>query len=658
MNPQESDELLTLLSRGRYAEVESKARSILQADPNDPLAWKLLGAALQSMQRLPEALTSLRQAQALAPTDAEVLNLLGAALEEMGQLAEAGIQYAQAARQDPRFVSAFYNLARVLERLGQFEEARFYYEHALSLDPAHLKSLNQLGNLLHNLKHNAAALRCYQRALNLDANQPEILSNLGNLLVELGQLELALACQQQAAALRPQDPQILCNLGTALHEMGRIDESLAVYERAIALRPTEGAIHNRRLFTLDYHPDLSAEAIFAAYQDFDRAVGGPARAHWRPHLNDPDPHRRLRIGYVSADFRAHSVRYFLEPLLAHHDRGQFEITAYVQNIAADDQTRRYQALVDRWVPIAALDDATLAERIRADRIDILVDLSGHTAGNRLGAFALRPAPVAATWMGYLYTTGLSAVDYFIGDSVLTPPGCEHLFAEHLWPLDRLYAVYRPNPEMGEPGPLPALQQGTITLGAVTRAIRLNHRVIRVWSEILNRLPQARLAISSQAFASPDLQAQWAARFAEHGVGRERLILGYHRPPWDLLRQIDMTLDCFPHNSGTTLYESLYMGIPFVTLAERPSVGRIGSAILTALGHPEWIAQSEEEYVEKVLELASDLERLAALRANLRAEVEASPLRDEEGFARAMERAYRGMWQRWCAGVREQSGRLH
>ncbi|QIK38493.1 tetratricopeptide repeat protein [Caldichromatium japonicum] len=656
-NPSATVDLLALFTQGRYADAEAGARRLIEQAPQDPFAWTLLGVSLQAMRRPEEAIAALKEAQTFAPGDAQILNTLGAALEETGQLAVAGVCYAQAARQEPGFVAAFYNLARLLERLGQFEEARFYYEHTLSLDPDHLKSLNQLGNLLRALKQNAAALKCYQRALNLNANQPELLSNLGNLLVELGQLEHALACQHQAAALRPHDPEILCNLGTALHEMGQIDESLAAYEEAIRLRPTDSAIRSRQLFTLNYHPDLSPEEIFGAYQAFEQRFGLPHRDTCPPHLNDPRVDRRLRIGYVSADFRSHSTSHFLEPLLAHHDHEQFEIFAYVQNVSFDHLSLRYRKLVDHWVPIAALDDAAVVARIRADQIDILVDLAGHTAGNRLGIFARRPAPVSLTWLGYGYTTGLSAVDYFLTDPVLTPPGCEPLFSERLWRLERPFIAYRPNPAMGDPGPLPAITKGLVTFATLSRGVRVNHRVIRVWSAILKRVPGSQLVLDSKSFQSPAIQEQWAARFTAHGIARERLVMGCHSPPWDLLRDIDISLDCFPHNSGTTLVESLYMGIPVVTLAERPSVGRIGSAILTALGHPEWIAQTEEEYIEKAVELATDLDRLAAIRASLRAELEASPLRDEVGFTQAMERAYRQMWQQWCAG-QVQSSRLH
>jgi predicted O-linked N-acetylglucosamine transferase (SPINDLY family) len=293
-----------------------------------------------------------------------------------------------------------------------------------------------------------------------------------------------------------------------------------------------------------------------------------------------------------------------------------------------------------------MSDAALAARIRADGIDILVELAGHTAGNRLGVFARKPAPVSMSWMGYGYTTGLKAIDYYLTDKASAPEGCEHLFSEQPWRLPGSYTAYRPATTTGEPSPLPALTRGYITLGTLTRGVRINHRTIRVWAAILQRLPTAHIVIDSSSFTDASVQQAAVDKFTAHGIEPERLHIGYHSPPWDVLRGIDIGLDCFPHNSGTTLFETLYMGLPFVTLAGRPSVGRIGSAILEGVGHPEWIARTEDEYVDKVVALAADLPALAHQRATLRQQMRDSRLMDEVGFARNVEQAYAQMFQRW------------
>jgi protein O-GlcNAc transferase len=387
--------------------------------------------------------------------------------------------------------------------------------------------------------------------------------------------------------------------------------------------------------------------VYAEYRRWDEVHARPLRPAGVLHGNGRDAGRRLRVGYVSPDLRRHSASYFIEPLLAHHDKGEVEVFAYAQVAMEDAVSARFKGYVDHWCNTVGMSDEALAGRIRADGIDVLVDLAGHTVGNRLLVFARKPAPVQVSWLGYGYTTGLEAMDYLLADEVFAPPGCEALFSEEVVRLP-LVAAYRPAEATGEGGPLPALRSGgVITLGSLSRAVRLNDRVIGAWAVILGRLPQARLVVNSGDFRSEGMQARLRERFAAHGIGAQRLEVGFDSPPWDVLRRIDISLDCFPHNSGTTLYESLYMGVPFVTLADRPSVGRLGAAILRGVGHPEWVAATPQEYVDKVVELAQDLEALALLRAGLRGQMQASALMDETGFARSVEAAYRTMWQRWC-----------
>jgi predicted O-linked N-acetylglucosamine transferase (SPINDLY family) len=313
----------------------------------------------------------------------------------------------------------------------------------------------------------------------------------------------------------------------------------------------------------------------------------------------------------------------------------------------DNVSARFKGWTDHWLHTVGMSDEALAGRIRDDGIDILVDLAGHTDGNRLLVFARRPAPVQVSWLGYGYTTGMEAIDYFLADARFAPPGSESLFSERLARLPT-FAAYRPAEDMGEPAPRRDPAQ-PITFGSLTRSVRVNHRVTRAWAEILKATPGSRLVLNSLNFRLPALQRQLADRFNSLGVEDERLVMGYDSP-WDVLRSFDVSLDCFPHNSGTTLFETLYLGVPFVTLAGRPSVGRLGAAILTAVGHPEWIASSEAEYVEKTAALAADTRRLAEIKAALRDEIRASPLMDEVGFARALEASYRAMWRRWRPGL--------
>jgi len=330
-----------------------------------------------------------------------------------------------------------------------------------------------------------------------------------------------------------------------------------------------------------------------------------------------------------------------------HDHSLIEVFAYSDPPKEDEVTERYKSSVDCWVDTKGMTDEQLAARIKLDQIDVLVDISGHSTNNRLGVFARKPAPVSLHWLDFGYTTGLTAIDYYLTDKYIANTNCDHLFSEKLWCLENTSLMYRPYGEAARITESPFLKDGIITFGSLSRSNRITHRVVRVWSAILDAMPNSRLMINSGDFGDPKIQEEVAARFMQHGIERSRLDIGYSSPSWLPLQKIDIGLDCFPHNSGTTLIETLFMGIPFVTLADRPSVGRIGSSILGAAGHPEWIAHSEMEYAEKVLTLAHDTELLQHLRKNMRAELIKSPLMDEKLFAHDVENAYRQMWKIYC-----------
>ncbi|MDB5896292.1 MAG: putative O-linked N-acetylglucosamine transferase, family, partial [Rhodoferax sp.] len=481
-------------------------------------------------------------------------------------------------------------LGTMLQPQGRKEEALAAKVRAAELLPHDVEALCNLGRAYFELERAGDAVTSLRAAIALRPDHAEAHNNLGLALNAQGHVADAHRCFERAVQIRPDFAEAHNNLSGIYTAQGLIDESVAALQRAVAARPDYRIAFDNLLFVLNYHPTKSAEEIYETYAAYDRQFGTPHRAQWPAHGNDRRADRRLRVGYVSPDFRHHACTFFMEPLLAGHDRAAVEVFAYAEmREDADAATQRYQAHADHWVPTRELSDEALAERIRADGIDILVDLAGHTQGNRLGVFARKPAPVSISWMGFGCTTGLTAIDYYLTDEASAPAGSEHLFSEAPWRLpDSPYAVYRPGPGMGEVNALPALVRGHVTIGTLTRGVRVNERTVRVWSQILRRLPDARLVVDSKSFEDAAVQAALVARFVAHGAAPSQLQVGCHSPPWDVLRGIDIGLDCFPHNSGTTLFETLYMGIPFVTLAERPSVGRIGSAILQGLGRPEWI----------------------------------------------------------------------
>lgn len=637
----------TLKQAGRLNEAEVNYRRALQVNPHLAEAHNNLGLTLQTLGRLEESETSFRRALQIRPDLAEAYGNLGNTLKGQGRLDEAESSYRRALQLDPENAMAHYNLGIDLHDMGRLDEAEASYRQAIKFNPDFATAHNNLGLTLMALGRLDEAEACLARALQINPNDTDARCNLGATFMARGRLDEAEACYRRALEIKPDYAKALSNLGVALQDMGQLDEAVACYRRALAIDPDFTDAHGNLLFALNYHPDLSAEEIYRAYREYDALRGIPLRSTWRAHGNDRNPDRRLRVGYVSPDFRHHSCKPFLEPLLAHHDKTQVEVYAYAELLKEDDLTARYRACVEHWIPTRGMTNEALAERIRSDGIDILVELAGHTAGNRLLAFARKPAPVSLSWLGYGYTTGLSAMDYYLTDDTIAPKGSEGLFSETPWRIATPAYNYRPNAGMGEVNLLPAQQRGYVTFGTLTRSIRVNHRTIRVWAEILKAVPNSRLVLDSLTFKDPAMQARMAARFALHGITAERLEIGFHSPPWDVLRGIDIGLDGFPHNSGTTLFETLYMGVPYITLAARPSVGRLGSSILQGAGHAEWIATSEDDYVARAVGLASDLAGLSNTRSILRTQMENSPLRDEAGFARKVEQAYRSMWKIWC-----------
>ncbi|CAB3882184.1 hypothetical protein LMG26788_03345 [Achromobacter pulmonis] len=547
----------------------------------------------------------------------------------------------------PRFWDAWEALSIALFSTFRSPQALQPTLTMMNLAPADAQSHIVLAAVLTQLGRTAEAIGVARRAIELDPRSPETHSALADALAAERRYKEAEACNLTALTLDPTHRKALINLSKIYIDSGEVTQAEAMTRRTLAHYPTAAVARNNLLFAMNYSDDRTAEEVFQAYRDYDTDLCLPLRSTWKPHNNNRDPQRRLRIGYVSPDFRQHSGNYFIEPVFAHHDRERFELTAYAELVAEDATTPRLKAYFDHWVPTASMSDAQLAERIRADGIDILIDVAGHTAGNRLGAFARKPAPISLTWLGFGYTTGLSAIDYIMTDDVMLPAGYEHLFSEKPWRLAQSNFIYRPGTTMGDPGPLPALTNGYVTLGTLTRAIRMNDRTVKVWSEILRRLPQAHLVVNSTSYRDGPMREQLIRRFEAHGIERQRLEVGCTSPPWDVLRGMDIGLDCFPHNSGVTLVETLYMGVPYVTLADRPSVGRIGASVLHGIGRPEWVADDEDAYIRKVVELASDLPALQAVRNTLRDEMRASPLMDEPAFARKFEAALRGMFTNWC-----------
>ncbi len=587
-----------------------------------------------------------RAASEIAPR-AEILTNLGASLRLAGKREEAEAAYADAIARAPGFVTAHLNLANLLEDRARYSEAEASLRRALALAPNDPQILRNLGRCLLRQSRLDDARPMLERALELAPGDGDIYDILAQLLRQQGQPIAAAGLYAKAKDLLAKNWRALGNMALLEEDLGRFDEAIALLRRALALKPDYALAHANLLFCVNYHPEKSAEEILSEYRRFDAA-------HARPHLpaklafaNDPNPGRKLRVGYLSPDFREHAARHFIEPLLAHYDRAKMELFCYAEVANPDRVTREFQGVADHWRSTVGMTDDEVAALIRRDAIDVLMDFGGHTSSSRLLVMARKPAPVQIAYMlGHGYTSGLSAVDAFLADDALAPPGSERLFSERVLRLPRIPIAYVPPANMAEVGPLPAMRKGHVTFGYFGRPERINDRVVKAWSEILAKVPLSRLMLNSKAFSEAAFADLMAERFRAYGIGRERLEMVYTSPQpktWAAYGEVDIALDPFPHNAGTTTIEAVWLGVPVVSVADRPSVGRFGASILGAVGLSDWVAPNVEAYVALAAAKARDLGSLVKLRANLRRQIETSPLRDGKGLARDMEAAFRTLW---------------
>jgi len=606
--------------------------------------------------RLLEAEGIYRQIVAADPDHIGSLTMLAAIGHQTGHFVEALALIERALVLDPAQPASRYGRAVALQGLGRHEEAAVEFERAVALKPDYVEALHNLAALQQNTGRTAEAIATYRRVLAIRPDYVDAHNNMGVALRDESRYAEAAACFEQARHLDPGHAETHNNLAVVLKAQGRIEDSVPLYERALALKPDYIGAHSNILMSLNYRPGLDDAEIFRAHRDWDDRHGRK-RAPSAPVLpRDRDPERRLRIGYVSPDFREHSVAYFFEPLLAGHDPAVVETFCYSNVSRPDEITLRLKAQAQHWRQVDRLGEAAIAARIRADGIDILVDLAGHSSGHLLTVFARKPAPLQVTWLGYPNTTGLAAMDYRLTDAIADPPGeSQLLHSERLEYLSDGFLCYRPPASAPPVGPLPALAAGIVTFGSFNNLAKVTPQVVAVWAAILRGVPDSRLLLKFGAFADADTRQRYEDLFGAAGVPGDRLDLvpqihgaaahlaQYHR--------LDLALDPFPYNGTTTSCEALWMGVPVLTLAGRRHAGRVGASLLTRLGLEGLVAADEADYVATAIRLAGDLPGLATLRAGLRGRLERAPLCDAAGFARAIEAAYRRMWRRYLDETR-------
>jgi len=666
---------------GRLAEAEALYRQVLAAQPNHPGALQLLGVISHQVGRHDVAVDFINKSVALEPNNPEAHFNLGQVYRATGRIDEAIAAYRRALLLKPDFPEILNNLGDALRLKGQGDEAVSAYRRALEIRPDLMEAQNNLGNALLAAGRLDEAIAAYRRAVQLKPDFPEIHNNLANALRERRQFDESIAACRRALELRPGYAEAHNNLGAALAEQGRLEEAITAYRcalelkadfpeahnnlavglaalgqfdeaipafrRGLRLRPWDASAHSNLIFTLSFHPGYDAGMIAEERVRWNRQFSDPSKPFILPHTNDRNPARRLRIGYVSPDFRDHVVGRNLIPLFERHDRQSFEIACYSGVISPDKLTDRFRQWAQHWRNTVGVGDEALAEMIRKDSVDILVDLAQHSGSNRLPVFARKPAPIQVSFAGYPETTGLETIEYRISDRYLeagsaddeTGKGERICFIDSFW-------CYVPGEESAEVNGLPASESGIVTFGCLNNYGKVNEQVLDLWARVLGRVTDSRLIMRSPGGS----HQRWALGIlAKEGVAPDRVEFVKTIPRQDYLelyRGLDIVLDTFPYNGHTTSLDALWMGVSVVSLAGRTPVSRGGLSQLTNLGLSDLAAHSEEDFVRIAAGLAGDLPRLALLRSTLRGRMQNSVLMDAPRFTRQVEEAYRKMWRSW------------
>jgi predicted O-linked N-acetylglucosamine transferase (SPINDLY family) len=668
------------LQTERLAEADTLIRRALTLAPEQPTFWNSLGVLQRTQGQLSDSAASFAQAVAFGPDYVDGwANLVGiretlgerageaAALEHLtrllpghargwgrlgilaadaGRLEAAAALLERAATLAPDDAEVWSSLGTIQLRLGRLDEAVTSQHRALALQPENTAMMNNLGSALVARGDWQEAADLLARGVALAPADANGWTNLGHALKGLRRLDEAAHCYARALDQRPADAETYQHLGITLQVLGRLPEAIAAYRQSLALIPDQAAIHSALIFTLD----LLEGAEVEAGQERARwnARFGPKPGAILPHLNDRHPDRPLRVGYVSADFLNHSAGFIALPILQSHDHTRVSVVCYSGVRKPDAMTARFQAAADLWHDVADLSDDDLAALIRADQIDVLVDLSGHSAGNRLPVFARKPAPVQITAWGYATGTGLSTMDYFLADPIVVPAEAHHAYTETVVNLPNVVCYTLPvtHPDVA---PAPMLSRGQITFGAFNRLSKVSPGAVAAWARVLAAVPTAHLIVKTGSQDTDAARQRLLADLEALGVSRERVEVRRGTSQFEHLAahaDIDVMLDTFPHTGGITSLEAILMGVPTVTLLGERVAGRLSASFLAALGLDRLVARTLDEYVAIATEVAASPAWLEHERATLRARLLASPIADVQRYTRAVEETYQALWQRW------------
>lgn len=642
----------TLLRQGDADAAVLSYRKALALLPDDPTAHNQLALALSAAKQSDEAEVMHRRALELEPGSVESLLLYGHFLKELRRHDEAIDTYRKALHIDAADVAIHNAIGMALQADGKLDLAILAYEKILVLDPLSAIAYCNIGSVQQAQKQLDAARKNYERALEIAPEFPGAIFNLSSCQMESGQFTEAIASYQKAIAIEPGYREAHVNISAALSNLGRIDEAVEQCRLALKINPDWDTVHSNLLFLLSHSNGINAAALFAEHQLFAEQFEAPLRASWPRHDNQPDPERQLRIGFVSADFNNHAVAHFITSILENlQDNPRLELIGYYNNHIEDFITDRLRSLMSQWRQVQKMSHEELAVQIRTDRIDILIDLSGHSGYNRLLTFARKPAPLQISWMGYPGTTGLQAMDYYIVDRFFAPPGqFDEQFSEKLICLPSV-APFLPSHEAEPVSQAPAYTNGYLTFGSFNRANKLSRKVIATWSTLLRALPNAKMLVA--AMPSDKIIEQLRGWFAEEGINGERLSFHMRTDTKTYLamhRLVDVCLDTAPYNGGTTSLHAFWMGVPTLTITGDTLPSRAGAAMLEHVGMSAFVAENEDDFVKKGLFIADNIVFLATLRMSMRQRLADSAIGQPALIAAGLNNALRFIWRRWCANL--------
>ncbi|KAG7961454.1 hypothetical protein I3843_09G016700 [Carya illinoinensis] len=668
---------------GSVQEGIQKYHEALKIDPHYAPAYYNLGVVYSEMLQFDLALNCYEKAALERPMYAEAYCNMGVIYKNRGELESAIACYERCLAVSPNFEIAKNNMAIALTDLGtkvklegdinqgvaygemlKFDMAIVFYELAFHFNPQCAEACNNLGVIFKDRDNLDKAVECYQLALSIKPNFSQSLNNLGVVYTVQGKMDIAASLIEKAIIANPTYAEAYNNLGVLYRDAGNISLAIDAYEQCLKIDPDSRNAGQNRLLAMNYINEGHDDKLFEAHRDWGKRFMRlyPQYTSWE---NAKDLERPLVIGYVSPDFFTHSVSYFIEAPLVHHDYANYKVVVYSAVVKADAKTIRFKEKVIKkggiWRDIYGIDEKKVAIMVREDKIDILVELTGHTANNKLGMMACRPAPVQVTWIGYPNTTGLPAIDYRITDSLADSPHTKQEHVEELVRLPECFLCYTPSPEAGPVSPTPALSNGFITFGSFNNLAKITPKVLQVWARILCAVPNSRLVVKCKPFCCDSVRERFLSTLEQLGLEPLRvdllplILLNHdHMQAYSLM---DISLDTFPYAGTTTTCESLYMGVPCVTMAGSVHAHNVGVSLLSKVGLGHLVAKSEDEYVQLALQLASDTTALSNLRMSLRDLMSKSPVCDGINFTLGLESTYRKMWHRYCKGDVPSSRRM-